>query len=107
MIKTFLLTVLFLALTTAVQANDATFTDNSNIEDGFVIEMLAKGAWVEVMTLPPSTVPAPSQVSFKDALTEGVYRVAAYLTVPGGGRLVSSYSNVAGKIRGPINLTVP
>ena len=77
--KTFFITVLFLALAwaTLAQANDATFTDNSNIEDGFVIEMLAKGAWVEVATLPPSTAVAPSQVTYKDALTEGVYRVAA------------------------------
>ena len=103
--KTFL-TILFLAFATVAMANEATFQDNSDIEDGFVIEMLAKGVWVEVATLPPSIVPSPSQVTYTDALTEGVYRVAAFLNVPGGGRLVSSYTNVAAKIRGPLNLTV-
>lgn len=81
-------------------ANTLTWTDNSSNEDGFAIEMLVKGAFQEVARV------GTNVVTFTDALTEGVYRVRAFITITGTGDVFSGYSNTAAKLNAPVNANV-
>lgn len=82
------------------QANTLTWTDNSTDETGFAIEMLVKGVFQEVARV------GANVVTYTDALTQGVYRVRAFITTAGDGDVFSTYSNTAAKLNAPVNLNV-
>lgn len=100
--KKVIIFILFLLLIQSqnVFANTLTWTDNSGIENGFAVEMLSLGSWVEVGRV------AASVTTFTDAFTEGIYRVRAFVTVPGQSDVFSAYSNTAVKLNGPVNATI-
>lgn len=95
--KTILAVLLFAGI---AQANTLTWQDNSTSEDGFAIEMLAKGVWSEVARV------GTDVVTYTDKFTEGVYRVRAFVNVtnPDGtpGTVFSAYSNTAAKLNSPV-----
>jgi len=83
-----------------VSANTLTWEDQSNNEDGFVIEALAPAGFLEVGRV------AANVTTFTDTRTEGVYRVRAFVTIPVFGDVFSLPSNMAAKLNAPLNLNV-
>ena len=84
----------------AVGANTLTWQDNSTNETGFAVEMLVKGVFQEVARV------GANVITYSDALTEGVYRVRAFITIAGDGDVFSAYTNTAAKLNAPVNLNV-
>jgi hypothetical protein len=71
-VLTVLFTLLFCSIAHAVSAN-LTWQDNSDNEDGFIVEALSNGEWVEVQRLPSNTTDLDLDITNFDA-----FRVAAY-----------------------------
>lgn len=98
--KTILTGFLLFALAGIAEANTITWQDNSDNETGFAIEMLTRGTWTEVARV------GEDVTTYTDKLNQGVYRVRAFVTVPGEGDLFSGYSNTAARLNSPVNLNV-
>ena len=99
-------TTLLLALLYGIAAaNTLTWQDNSTLEDGFIIEMLNKGAWQEVARV------GANVTTYTDTRTEGVYRVRAFISgdpaaTPPIPDVTSSPSNTGAKLNSPVSLTI-
>jgi len=83
-----------------VGATTLTWTDNSAIEDGFAVEQLGPGGWIEI-----ARVGTGVTTYIDNASVEGCYRVRAFKDVAGT-EIFSTYSNTACRINGGISLTV-
>ena len=99
-------TTLLLALIYgAAMANTLTWQDNSSVEDGFIIEMLNKGAWQEVARV------GANVTTYTDTRTEGVYRVKAFIAgdpaaTPPIAEVTSAPSNTGAKLNSPVIMNV-
>ena len=92
--------VLFgLLIASPVWATTLTWTDNSNIEDGFAIEQNGLGGWTEI-----ARVDTDITTYIDTASEEGLYRVRAFITVDDED-IFSTYTTGA-LIRGPLTLIV-
>lgn len=97
----YIITLLWvLLLCSTANANVLTWVDNSNNETGFAIEMLDQGAFKEVARV------AANITTYTDSFTEGVYKVRAFISIPGSPDVFSAYTNTAAKLNAPVNLNI-
>jgi hypothetical protein len=88
-----------------VKANTLTWIDNSDNEDGFIVEMLQGGVFVETARTPAS-LGVGAQYTYTDTNSEGVYQVRAFKDLGVDGLIISGASNKAGRLKGPVNLQI-
>ena len=99
--KTIIALAVIVLFSTAAQANTLTWQDNSALEDGFIIEMLNRGAWQEVARV------GADVTTYIDKNTEGVYRIKAFMkgdpaAVPPVPEVTSAPSNTGAKLNSPV-----
>lgn len=97
--------IVMLLIPTASWANQLTWIDNSDNEDGFIIEMLQGGVFAESARTPASPG-SGAQYTYTDTNVEGVYQVRAFRDLGVDGVIVSTPTNKAGKLKGPIQLVI-